>query len=296
MSHNQPGPDGEQPQQPGYGYPQRAPQGVPPQQPGYGYPQQPPGPPQAPYGQQAPFGQVPPPPDGPEAPKSKAPLIVIAAVVAVAVIGGGMWLLTKGTSDGGGSVASDGKKYTLVAPATVIGGKYKKGAEDSGSDSLPERDVKEFERWGVANPTAADASYSSGEASDKLLGYSGVYGDVKDPEKIVDSMFAKVKSESYSDKDEDSDSKGELVGSPQAFTPDGFKDGILKCQEARITDSSSGGKTVSIPICIWGDNSTIAYVNNMDLAVLTGTEKSQSLADAAALSAKLRNDVRVEAK
>ncbi|WP_329117274.1 hypothetical protein [Streptomyces sp. NBC_01465] len=270
MSHNEPGPYGQQPQQPGYGYPQQ------------GQPQ---------YGQQPPYGQVPPPP---QAPKKKTGLIITAAVVAVAVIGGGVYFLTK--DDGGSSVTSDGKKYTLVAPETVIGGTYKQTTDKNlAADPESDDEIKDFKSWGVTDPKTANGSYSTGTgAAQKVLGFSGVYGDIKDPEKVLDAMFAKAKTKS--EKAGDSKTEGELVGSPQAFTPDGFKNGVLKCQEAKITDSAAGSKSISIPVCIWADNSTIAYVTNIDLAAMAGQGTSQTLDQAAALAAKLRDDVRVEVK
>ncbi|MFE7325518.1 hypothetical protein ACFU8W_11165 [Streptomyces sp. NPDC057565] len=296
----QPGPYGGQPPQggqPGYGYPQQAPQGVPQQpQPGYGYPQaQQPGPygqqPQPPYGQAPYGGQVPMPP---APPKKKTGLIIGGVVVALAVIAGGVYFLT---SDGGSSVADDGKTYKLTTPATVLDGTYKKSPSQGDGDKMTEKDVKEAEGWGVHNAKSAGASYAAGEAAaQKILSFSGVYGDIEDPEKVVDSMFAKMKSEAA--KDKDTETKGELIGSPKAFTPAGFENGVLKCQESKITDTSSstgGGKPTSVPFCIWGDHSTVVYVMNLDMAAMM-TGKSVSLEDAANNAAKLRNDVRVEVK
>ncbi|MFD7900449.1 hypothetical protein [Streptomyces sp. NPDC059743] len=299
----QPGPYGQQPPQgppgPGYGYPQ-APQGVPPQgppqgppppgtPPGYGYPQQP-----GPYGQppqQPPYGgggQYPPPPPGP-APKKKTGLIIGVAVVALAVIAGGAYVLTSG-GGGGGSIADDGP-HKLATPATVIDGTYKKiDSGAAGDDGMSEKDIKDMETWGVKNPKDVGAGYATEAGSDTLMGnqltFSGVYGQIEDPEKVIDALFASMKTEAAADKT----GGGELVGSPQEFSPTGFENGVLKCQEAKITDS---GKTSSFPTCIWADHSTVVYVLSIDLAQLS-TGKPTSLADAATLAAKLRNDVRVK--
>lgn len=303
----QPGPYGGQPPQgppqgqPGYGYPQQAPQGVPPQQqpaPGYGYPQQPqqPGPygqqpPAPPYGQ-APYGggQVPMPP---AAPKKKTGLIIGVAVLALAVIAGGAYLLTSG--GGGDSVADDGKTYKLTTPETVLGGTYKKSPSQN-DDQMSEKDIKEAEKWGVTNPKSVGASYTSGKAAtQKMLSFSGVYGEISDPEKVVDAMFANMKAEA--EKDKDTKTKGELVGSPKAFTPDGFENGVLKCQDTKITDTSGTGssKPTTMPLCIWGDHSTVVFVLDMDMAAMM-TGKSVPMEGAANNTAKLRNDVRVEVK
>ncbi|MDX3764525.1 hypothetical protein OG963_29640 [Streptomyces sp. NBC_01707] len=292
----QPGPYGGQPPQggqPGYGYPQQAPQGVPQQpQPGYGYPQaQQPGPygqqPQAPYGQAPYGGQVPMPP---APPKKKTGLIIGVVVVALAVIAGGAYFLTSG---GGGStsVADDGKTYKLTTPATVLGGTYKK-APNSSDDKMTDDDLKDFEQYGVANPKSASGSYTSGDAAaQKMLSFSGVYGEIEDPAAVVDAMFGKMKTEAAKDKD----SSGELVGSPKTYTPAGFENGILKCQESKISGESGSAKPTSMPICIWGDHSTVALVLDMDMAAMM-TGKSTSVESAANNAAKLRNDVRVEVK
>ncbi|MEU0833102.1 hypothetical protein [Streptomyces sp. NPDC005969] len=276
----QPGPYGGQPPQggqPGYGYPQQP-------QPGYGYPQaQQPGP----YGQQpqAPYGQAPMPP---AAPKKKTGLIIGGVVVALAVIAGGVYFLTSG---GGSSVADDGKTYKLTTPETVLGGTYKK-APDTSEDKMSASDLKELEGYGVANPKSAQGSYSSADATaKKVLSFSGVYGEIKDPAAVVDAMFAKMKSETAKDKK----SEGELVGSPKAYSPDGFENGILKCQETKISGSTPSAKSTSMPICIWGDHSTVAVVIDMDMAALM-TGKSVPVENAATNAAKLRNDVRVEVK
>ncbi|MFF3750247.1 hypothetical protein ACFYYH_07265 [Streptomyces sp. NPDC002018] len=304
----QPGPYGQQPPQgppqPGYGYPQ-APQGVPPQgppqgppppgtPPGYGYPPQPgpygqqPGPYGGPPQQPGPYGggQYPPPPPGP-APKKKTGLI-IGVVVALAVIAGGAYLLTSG--GGGGSIADDGP-HKLTTPAAIIDGTYKKVDSGSAGDTgMSESDLKDIESWGVKNAKDVGAGYSSAASGDSLTGkqlsFSGVYGEIDDPEKVVDSLFAKMKADASQDKS----GEGELVGSPEEFTPAGFANGVMKCQEAKITD---GGKTSSFPTCIWADHSTVVYVLSIDLSQLA-TGKATSLEDAATLAAQVRNDVRVK--
>ncbi|MCX4786706.1 hypothetical protein OG369_11050 [Streptomyces sp. NBC_01221] len=290
----QPGPYGQQPPQgqPGYGYPQQAPQGVPPQQqpqPGYGYPQaQQPGPygqqpPTPPYGGQQAYGTP------PEAPKKKTGLIIGGAVVALAVIAGGVYFLTSG---GGSSVADDGKTYKLTTPETVLDGTYKRNPSASSDTKMTSDDVKEFEKWGVANAKQVAATYTSGEAaSQKILSFSGVYGTIDDPEAVVDAMFGKMKEESAKGDKKD----GQLVGSPKSFSPAGFENGILKCQESKSPADATTGKATSVPICIWGDHSTVSVVIDMDMAALMAG-KSVSLDDAANNAAKLRNDVRVEVK
>jgi hypothetical protein len=312
MSYNQPGPYGGQPQQPGpygqpnpygqqpqgqpqpgYGYPPQAPQGVPPQQPqpGYGYPQQ--GQPAGPYGQQPGYGgggQYPPPPG---APKKKTGLIVGVSVVALAVIAGGAYFLTSG---GSGSVADDGKTYKLTTPATVLGD-FKKAEGGDSTGGFTDSDAAEAEKWGVSNPKNVTAGYKAGDGTAaRQLQFSGVYGEIDDPEKVVDAMFAKSAEKS---KEGSGDSDVELVGDPQEFKPSGFANGVMKCQEMKVklgSGTTTGTpSSLSVPVCVWGDHSTVSYVVYSDAAALL-TGKGTSLEDAATQAAKLRDDVRVEVK
>ncbi|MEU1803449.1 hypothetical protein [Streptomyces sp. NPDC019937] len=331
MSHNQPGPYGQQPQQPGpygqggaagqpgYGYPQQPPQqpgpyGQPPQS-GYGHPQapgQPPNPygqPQQPYGQQPygqqPYGQQPygqPGMPGPYQPgpgqgggKKKGLAIAIGAVVVVAAVVGGIVVFSGG--DGGGTVADDGKRYKLTTPQTVAG-EYTKDDSSSGG-GITSSDEDDFEKFGVSNPKTEGADYKSGEGmTSKQLQLNGVWGEVKDPEAVVDGAFSKIAEESEKDKSAGS-MKAELVGSPEKVSPSGLDNAVMKCQNAKFTpsgDSGSSGlptKGFTIPICMWGDHSTIAYVVVSDTAAaLSG--KSTSIDQAAEITAKVRKDARVE--
>ncbi|WP_371659960.1 hypothetical protein [Streptomyces sp. NBC_00280] len=320
MSHNQPGPYGGQPQQPGpygqpaqpgpYGQPPQAPQGpptapqpgygypqqAPPPQPGYGYPQQ--APPQPGYGypqqpdaygqQQPPYGQAPygvpqPPPGG----GKKKTGIIIGAVAVVAAIAVGAYFALSGGSSGGSDIADDGA-HKLTTPATVLDGAYKKsGNSETGGMSADE--IKDAETWGVQNPKDVSAMYASGEGlTAKSVMFSGVYGTIDDPEKVVDAMFAQMKKESAKST---AAGDGKLVGSPQKVTPAGFTNGVMKCQEIESTQS---GTTTKMPFCIWGDHSTLSYVLSYDLAAMA-TGKSSTIAEAADLAAKFRQDVRVKA-
>ncbi|MDW4905812.1 hypothetical protein RB628_10810 [Streptomyces sp. ADMS] len=314
MSHNQPGPYGQPPQQPGpygqptqpgpYGQPPQAPQApqaapqpgygypqqAPPPQPGYGYPQQAPQGAPNPYGQQPPYGQAPygvPQPPAPGGDKKTAGIVVGAVAVVAAIAVGAWFVFGSGDSSGGGSGIADDGAHKLTTPATVIDGTYKSSGGDS-ADEMTDAEIKEAEAWGVQNPKNVSAGYTSGSGlTAKNLMFSGVYGTIDDPESVVDAMFAKMRTES----EKDTSFAGELVGSPQAFTPSGFVNGVMKCQHIESTES---GKTTRMPVCIWGDHSTLSYVISYDLASLT-TGGSTSLENASALAAKLRADVRVKA-
>ncbi|WP_329387678.1 hypothetical protein [Streptomyces sp. NBC_01716] len=299
----QPGPYGQQPPQgqpgygypqqppqaePGYGYPQQAPQGVPQQ--GYGQPQQP-----GPYGQppqQPPYGGAPgfPPPQG--APKKKTGLIIGSVIVALAVIGGGAYFLVGG---GSSDVADDGP-HKLITPATVIDGEYKKGEGSGDTGGMTKDDLKDAEKWGVTNPKDVSANYQSGSEDNplagKLISFGGVYGEVDDPEKAVDAMFGYLKSES--EKEAGGEDVPTFEGEAKSFEPEGLDGAVLKCQAAKMKIDESGGPSeVTFSICIWGDYSTLGFTMPVDMAsALTG--KAGSLEDAAATTAKLRNDVRVK--
>lgn len=287
----QPGPYGQPPQapQPGYGYPQQAPQGVPPQQGGYSQPQQP-----GPYdhGQgQGPYGQVPPPP--PAGGGGKKTGIIIGAVVALIAIGGGVWWFTTGKDDssssaGNSAVADDGA-HKLVTPETVLSEYKKQASSDGGFD---DEDMKEAEKDGVKNGKPVDGEYQAGDKSNplaqKMIKFMGVYGEIENPSKVVDGMFAEMKKNSAED---DSD-MGAPVGSPKAFDADGA---VMKCQEMKVKGDStgSGPKEIRMPVCIWGDNSTVGVVIAVDMAsAMTG--KSADLGGAADTTTKFRKEVRVK--
>ncbi|MFB6838866.1 hypothetical protein [Streptomyces sp. NPDC056361] len=286
----QPGPYGQQPQapQPGYGYPQQAPQGVPPQQP-YGYPQQQPGP----YGQQPPYG-APQGPGGyvphPPAPKKSKAGWVIGAVAVVAAIGVGAYFLLGG---GGSSVADDGP-HKLITPETVLG-EYKK-APDKGGSSSGDDSLAEAEKNGVKNAKKVKATYQvenkANPLASKMISFSGLYGEIDDPEKVVDAVFASAKAEA--DKDAGKGDAPQLEGSPQAYEPDGLDGAVLKCQQAKGKgDASTGVPTFTVTMCVWADHSTVGFVVPVDMsAMMTG--KGASGEEAAGIAAKLRKEVRVK--
>ncbi|MBO1333968.1 hypothetical protein [Streptomyces sp. VRA16 Mangrove soil] len=302
----QPGPYGQQPQapQPGYGYPQQAPPGVPPQQPGpYGQGQQPGGysqpqqpgaygqQPQAPYGQD-PYGQYPPAP--PAGGGKKKTGLIIGAVAVVAAIGVGAYFIFGG--GGSASVADDGA-HKLTTPATVLG-EYKKDATDS-SDGFDESDMKDAEKDGLKNGKAVNASYKATDTSNPLAGkvlqFQGAYGEIADPEKLVDGMFQKGALEIA--KGGDDDVKASLVDSPTDYSTDDF---ILKCQEMKMENTkpsstdTSGPKVIHMPVCIWSDHSTMAMVVPLEVADMMAG-KSPDLKNASDITVKLRQEIRVKA-
>ncbi|MEU8498368.1 hypothetical protein ACIP46_11965 [Streptomyces lavendulae] len=320
MSYNQPGPYGQQPQQPGpYGQqppPPPGPYGQPAPQPGYGYPQQTPPPPGYPqqspppppafpqqggYQQQPPqpaYGYQQPPQQGymppPQPPKKSKAGAVIAVVLVVAVIGGAGWWFLGGGS--GGSVSDATKGYKLVAPESV--GEFQKNPEYK-EQPISDKDKQEAEAAGIKNPTQVGMSYRIGDPKNplttKTLTFSGLYGELADPEKSVDSYFALFKMNAAQKNDK---STVELVGSPKSMTPAGFKGAVLKCQEIKATPkdptATKGIKEFTVPVCIWGDYSTLAAVSASETASLLAGKPGYTLEQTADLAAKLYNTARVK--
>ncbi|MFE1379150.1 hypothetical protein ACFW6S_09425 [Streptomyces sp. NPDC058740] len=318
MSYNQPGPYGGQPQQPGpygqqpgpygqppqqppyggqpqpgYGYPQQAPQGVPPQQP-YGYPQQ--GQQPGPYGQHPQYGApqgpggYPPPPPAPK--KSKAGWI-IGGVAVVAALAVGAYFVIGG---GGGSNVADDGPHKLITPETVLG-EYKKDPSADSKSKNDKKSLQEAEKNGVKNAKEVSASYKVEDKSNplagKLISFDGLYGEIEDPEKVVDLIFASIKTEA--DKDKDKSDEPQLQGSPQEYTPADLDGAVLKCQQAKSeANPAESTPAMSMTMCVWADHSTVGFVVPVDMASLL-SGKGGSGEEAAAITAKLRKEVRVKA-
>lgn len=269
-------PQPPQPQQPGYGYPQQPQQQPPP--PGYGYPQQP----------GMPGMQPPPPPQGGGAGKTVA--IVVGALVLVGALIVGVVMFTGGGSD----VADDGP-HKLITPATVAD-IYNKDA--GGDGDLSESDVRDFEGFGVHDAQGVKASYSNGEGlSKKALQFSGVFGTIDDPGAVIDAAFSKIADKAAESGGAGSAGKPELVGEPEKQQPDGFDGAVMKCQNVKFTpppSSDSPMGSFTIPACMWADHSTIGWVVSTDMQKIMSSGGT-SIADAAALTAKVRQDTRVAA-
>lgn len=308
---NQPPPPPQgAPQQPGMppGQP-----GVPPQQPGYGYPQQPPGGGYPGYPQQP---GMPQPPQG-GGNKGKTIGVVVGAIVVAAAVVGGVLFFTGGDDDendeskGGGSggdggsseVQDDGKRYKLTTPETVVGSFTKKPGESGGSGQLGADGVKDFEKFGVKDPKDVSASYDSGSGTTKKeLNFQGVWGEIAAPEATVDAAFKQINAEAEKEAQSSTggsagDPEMELEGEPRKMTPSGAEDAVVKCQYLKMNLGSgsadpSAPSSLKLPVCMWGDNSTIAYTIYGDQAA--AVQGGTPLNEAADNLAKLRKDVRVE--
>ncbi|MEU0915712.1 hypothetical protein [Streptomyces althioticus] len=222
MSHQQPGPYGGQPQQPGpygqqgpyggqpqnpqpgYGYPQQTP---PPAQPGYGYPQQtpPPGPPgygysqqhpgvpqqqpqygQPQYGQQPPHGQpqygMPPQPPASGGGGGKVAAIVVGAVAVVTAIGVGAYLLIGGDGGSTASGLTDDGPHKLTVPKTVLG-EYQRFGD--GSEESGSKTAKDMEKSGVRNGTAILGQWSTADFGNYDPADPSTAGDFPDQSELL---------------------------------------------------------------------------------------------------------------
>ncbi|MFI9200370.1 hypothetical protein [Streptomyces sp. NPDC053048] len=304
MSHQQPGPYGQPPlpqQQPNpYGQAGAPAYGYPAQAGPYGVPQQP-----GPYGQQpGAYGQQPgaygypaaghpaphpapyPPPIPPNGSgKGKAIGIALGAVIVVgAVVIGGFLFFA-----GGSSVPDDGKRYKLTAP-DVAAGEYRKDP-DARLPVLGSEAEADLRTMGVANAEPLSAAYqtSGSKLTGKQMRFMGAWGRIKKPEAVVDNMFTSMRVANAK-----KDATLELTGSPQAVSPSGLENAVMKCQKARaVSASTPTGKPLVMHLCVWADHSTTATVFSVDMGAAMGG-REVSMDEAAALAARVRQDVRVE--
>ncbi|GHC50813.1 hypothetical protein [Streptomyces cinnamoneus] len=290
MSHPQPGPYGPPP--------------IPPQQPNpyaQGYPQQPAaggwGPPQAP----GPYGPYPPQGGGG---KGKAVAITIGALLVVGAIVGGVLFFTGdgdsggngGGGDNGGGVPAKMAAYTIEMPQTLLDGKYTKNTSLSSSkdteDLSNDPKAKEF---GILNGTGKKASYENAEK--QRLKVTAIYGELADPAKTVDALFADMERAQAKYKD-----RIETVTETTAYRPAGFDGVSLKCKTQRVKSTLSSLSVSDISTCIWGDGSAAGVVEHRVVkssggiagATTSATGDVMSAKELSEATAKVRNEVRKE--
>jgi hypothetical protein len=236
-------------------------------------------------------------PPQPGAPKKKTGLIIGGVVVALAVIAGGVYFMTSG-GGGGSDVADSTKGYKLTPAASVDTYKLDKGK--SASDTPTSKEKAEAEALGIKNPQKAEAQYVSGDMeknplTTKMLMLYGNWGEVSDPEKALNGMFAQAKAGMA----ESDDAKTSLVGSPESVTPAGFEGALMKCQNMKVVNDKADGtaaggpKEMVMPVCIWADYSTVGAVIGFDIGAAM-TNKSMTQEEVSALAAKLYNTSRTK--
>nr|EIF89724.1 hypothetical protein [Streptomyces tsukubensis NRRL18488] len=224
-------------------------------------------------------------PDAPR--KKKTGLVIAAAVVALAVLGGGGYLLFSGDGDGSGGVADSTRGYKITPAAEVD--EYSRQS-NSDNQKMKESDRKSAEAIGIKDPQQVAAGYKAGAdpTTGKMLLLTGFWGKVDDPAQAADRFFEMV------EKDAAKEGNVKLLGSREAVQPKNFSGAVMKCQKAK---DSSGKKEFELPMCVWADYSSVIVVMHMELSMLSGTGSSakpmeqDKLAD---LAAKLYNTSRTK--
>ncbi|MFF4805548.1 hypothetical protein ACFY1U_45410 [Streptomyces sp. NPDC001351] len=177
---------------------------------------------------------------------------------------------------GSGSDIEDDGPHKVTTPATLLS-EYKKVQ----SDVFDKKNKQQVAKYGVKNAHGVNASYEARDVDHpgtlRTLQLSGAYGEKSDT----------------------ADDGIDLVGSPKAYTPSELDGAVLKCQENRIkggsvaADSSGKSKDASVPVCVWGDNSTLGVVMHVETARAT-LGMPVNMEYAAEQTARLRKEVRVK--
>ncbi|GAA2934820.1 hypothetical protein GCM10020221_33220 [Streptomyces thioluteus] len=238
--------------------------------------------------QPGPYGPPPPPAYSPGGPgKGRATAAGIGVLALLGTVVGGYFYFESGSSS---SVPDDGKRYRLTAPKTVAGGAYRRNGDASDGTA---RDLESARKAGVGDPHQVDASYTAVGGSRRTLAFGGVYGELKDPEAVVNNMFAQLKEKQRREKSRYEDGmRSELVRAPEKFTPSGLDGAVLKCQEIRSVPESGGGG-ITMPLCFWADHSTLGGLGLMDATGLV-TGQSPTMDELARIAVKVRTEARVE--
>ncbi|RLV08730.1 hypothetical protein CTZ27_08165 [Streptomyces griseocarneus] len=183
-------------------------------------------------------------------------------------------------------------RYKLDTPDTLTDG-YKKDTSDTGS-GFDSKALDELKAFGMTDPQSADGIYKAGEdkRAQKILRFSGAYGDsVRSPEALVDGLFKSATDGAA--KETNPDDKIEFEGSPQRMTPDGLgADVVLKCQMTKQSLGPTTTRSLRMPLCVWGDDSTVGTVFALDTSLMVRGE-DLGLDEAATRVAKFRESVRV---
>ncbi|QLE72061.1 hypothetical protein FGW37_10995 [Streptomyces rectiverticillatus] len=199
-----------------------------------------------------------PPPAPPPIPphrRGKAKLVVgvaIGSLITMCTLMGGFLILT-----GGGSSAHGGTRYRLTAPERV--GDFRK---DAPVDRTFRADhLERLRRLGVRDVGSVTAGYSSGSGMPMLM-YSGVWGEVKDPGRAVDGMFAAMAEDARERPVQQGGAREQIEGSPERVSPRGLEGAgaVMKCQSVHFTPENDTAPGLTLPYCVWADRSTVGVV------------------------------------
>ncbi|MEV4923960.1 hypothetical protein [Streptomyces roseoverticillatus] len=173
--------------------------------------------------------------------------VVIGSLILMCTLLGGFLILT-----GGGSKAAGGGRYRLTAPDRVAGFRM-----DSPVGRTFRADhLERLRSLGVRDAGSVTAGYSS--ARGKLM-FSGIWGEVKDPERAVDGMFEAM-AEDARERPVSDGARESVEGGPERVSPVGAGEAVMKCESFRFTPESGTGAPLTVPYCIWADHSTLGVV------------------------------------
>ncbi|MGP3942425.1 hypothetical protein [Streptomyces sp. 6N106] len=203
----------------GYGYPQAQP----PQ--GYGYPQQ-----------AGPYGQPPypaPPAAGGGGNRTKIIAVTVAGLVVVGAIVTGAVVLSGG---------DDGpKSMKLVTPKTLDDGTY---TLDKGTDDL-DNEGTSVQGSMPEGATSVLAQYKRSDDDNSGLAFSGMYGEISDPEAVRDEMFKGFAG---------GDGSPTVEEKRKRFQPEGGDGPSVECEVVRLYDR------IYAPACVWAEETDAAMV------------------------------------
>ncbi|WP_058044452.1 hypothetical protein [Streptomyces roseifaciens] len=207
--------------------------------------------------------------------------VAIGSLITMCTLLGGFLLLTGGGSSAHGSAAHGGARYRLTAPERV--GDFRR---DAPVDRTFRADhLERLRRLGVRDAGSVTAGYASGPARGGMLMYSGLWGEVKDPERAVDGMFEAM-AEDAREQPVKQGTREEIEGSPVRVSPQGTGDAVMKCQSVHFTPADGGtGAGLPFSYCVWADHSTVGVVG----AALGG---GAGISEAAEATGELRGAAR----
>ncbi|PSJ27644.1 hypothetical protein B7P34_16460 [Streptosporangium nondiastaticum] len=173
--------------------------------------------------------------------------VAIGALILACTLLGGFLLLTGGGSKAAGGAAA---RYRLTAPEHAAG--FRRDAP--AGRTFRTDHLERLRRLGVRDAGSVTAGYSS--ARGKLM-FSGVWGEVRNPERAVDGMFEAMAEDARREPVRQG-AREEVVGSPERVSVDGA---VMKCQPVSFTPAEGEpGASLTLPYCVWADHSTLGVV------------------------------------
>jgi hypothetical protein len=232
-------------------------------------------------------------PPEPSGGKKKTGLVIggVAVVAAIAVAA----YFAIGSGGGNSDVADDGP-HKLTTPAKVVNDQYQRVGDAQKPQDATTGDAKDLAASGITDAKSVGGIYSTIDLTDpdtlkdptaiagsRAITFSGLYGKVKDPEEALDTAFANIKKDSA----KNSGTKLDFVGDPQSVSPDGLDGALMKCQQVKALNATTG-KIDTQYMCMWADYSTLGF------GVAAKGGQGVSMDESAEVTAALRKDIRVK--